>query len=67
MRARPLHVLPILLCLAVAACERTKPAERTGEAIDRAGTRTGEALGRAAESTGNALNRAGEWVRDRTN
>ncbi len=51
----------------VAACERTRPAERTGEALDRAGSRTGQAVGRAAEGTGAAIGRAGDWVRDRTN
>lgn len=66
MHSRTLRVLALLLCLAAIACERTRPAERAGEAIDKAGTATGAALGRAAESTGNALNRAGVWVRDRT-
>ncbi len=63
-----LRVVAILACvLLVAACERTRPAQRTGEALDRAGSRTGEAVGRAVESTGAALGRAGNWVRDRTN
>ncbi len=68
MRTTIGRVLTAALCaLLVAACERTRPAERTGEALDRAGSRTGEALGRAAESTGAAIGRAGDWVRDRTN
>jgi hypothetical protein len=68
MRITPARALLAMLCvLLVTACERTRPVERAGAAIDRAGSRTGEALGRAAENTGAALNRAGEWVRDRTN
>ncbi|GGC65960.1 hypothetical protein GCM10011504_49910 [Siccirubricoccus deserti] len=56
-----------MLCLVLlGACESRWPAERTGEALDRAGSRTGEALGRAANSTGAAIGRAGDWVRDRT-
>ncbi|WP_431280919.1 hypothetical protein ACQW02_16035 [Humitalea sp. 24SJ18S-53] len=53
--------------LAVGGCESSRPATRTGAALDRAGTQTGAALGRAADSTGAALNRAGEWVREKTN
>ena len=57
----------MLVLLLLGACERSRPATRAGEAIDRAGTATGQALGRAAEDTGAALNRAGNWVRERTN
>jgi len=60
-------LLGALCVMSIAACESSRPATRTGEAIDRAGTRTGEAVGRAAQDTGNAINRAGGWVRDRTN
>jgi hypothetical protein len=68
MRMTPSRALLAALCvLLVTACERTRPAQRTGEALDRAGSRTGEAVGRAAESTGAAIGRAGDWVRDRTN
>ncbi|MFT8244202.1 hypothetical protein [Roseomonas sp. BN140053] len=49
--------LPLL-----AGCQRDAPMERTGAALDRAGTRTGEAVGRAANNTGAALGRAGNWV-----
>jgi hypothetical protein len=73
----------IALCgfLALAGCHRNAegegPMQRTGNALDRAGTRTGRALGRAADVTGNAvsragqntgaaLNRTGDWIRDRT-
>ena len=67
--------------LALCGCHRNAegegPMQRTGSALDRAGTDTGRALGRAADSTGNALNRAGEdtgaalnrtgnWIRNRT-
>lgn len=58
--------LAATLLLALAACRSEGPAERTGAAIDRAGSRTGAAVGRAAENTGDALERAGDWVRDRT-
>jgi len=62
-----MHTLLLLACAApLAACEASRPATRTGEALDRAGSRTGEALGRATRSTGAALGRAGDWVRDRT-
>ncbi|MCO6418009.1 hypothetical protein JYK14_17845 [Siccirubricoccus sp. KC 17139] len=62
-----MRALAALLCLVLlGACESRRPAERTGEALDRAGSRTGEALGRAAHSTGAAIGRAGDWVRDRT-
>jgi hypothetical protein len=61
---------PILLAsfclLTLAACESRRPMERTGEALDRAGSRTGEAVGRAANETGAAVGRAGNWVRNRT-
>jgi hypothetical protein len=74
---------PIAICglLALTGCQRNAegagPMQRTGSALDRAGTDTGQALGRAADSTGNALNRAGEdtgaalnrtgnWIRNRT-
>jgi hypothetical protein len=79
MRLTSSRTLLALLCvLAMGACERTRPAERTGAAIDRAGTNTGQALGRAADDTGRALNRAaddtgaalnraGDWVRNKTN
>jgi hypothetical protein len=68
MRMNPARALLAVLCVLLAtACERTRPAERTGEALDRAGSRTGEAVGRAAEDTGAAIGRAGNWVRDRTN
>jgi hypothetical protein len=60
-------LLPALFCLlTLTACESSRPATRTGEALDRAGSRTGEALGRAANDTGAAVGRAGDWVRDRT-
>jgi hypothetical protein len=68
MRTMICRALVAALCVTfVAACERTRPAERTGEALDRAGSRTGQAVGRAAENTGAAIGRAGDWVRDRTN
>jgi hypothetical protein len=68
MRITPAPTLLAMLgVLLVSACERTRPAERAGAAIDRAGSRTGDALGRAADDTGAALNRAGDWVRSRTN
>jgi hypothetical protein len=68
MRIRPTRVLVAALCmLLVTACERTRPAERAGAALDTAGSRTGEALGRAADDTGAAIGRAGDWVRARTN
>ena len=68
MRLTPARAVLALLCvLVVGACERNRPAERAGAAIDRAGSRTGEALGRAADDTGAALNRAGDWVRNKTN
>lgn len=63
MRYAPL----VALCLlTLAACESSRPATRTGEALDRAGSRTGEAVGRAANETGAAVGRAGDWVRNRT-
>jgi hypothetical protein len=73
------RALLALLCVPlIGACERSRPAERAGAAIDRAGTNTGQALGRAADDTGrainraaddtgSALNRAGDWVRNKTN
>lgn len=76
-----LGVIAIGGLLALTGCYRNVegqgPMERTGAALDRAGTDTGQALGRAANSTGNALNRAGqdtgaamersgEWVRNQT-
>ncbi|MGG5888712.1 hypothetical protein [Falsiroseomonas sp. HC035] len=60
-------ILLATLCLVtLAACERSRPMARTGEALDRAGSRTGEAVGRAANDTGAAVGRAGDWVRNRT-
>jgi hypothetical protein len=66
--ARKLCAALALLALmgALPACQSRAPAERTGAAIDRAGTRTGQAVGRAADSTGAALERAGGWVQERT-
>lgn len=76
-----LGVIAIGGLLALAGCQRNAggegPMQRTGAALDRAGTDTGQALGRAAGSTGNALDRAGEdtgaalnrtgnWIRNRT-
>ena len=52
--------------LTLAACESSRPATRTGEALDRAGSRTGDVVGRAANDTGAAVGRAGDWVRTRT-
>lgn len=57
----------LLLVIGLAACESSRPATRTGAALDRAGTATGNAVGEAAQDTGAALNRAGNWVRNRTN
>ncbi|MFC3127757.1 hypothetical protein ACFOD4_22050 [Pseudoroseomonas globiformis] len=51
--------------LLLAGCERGRPMERTGEALDRAGSRTGTALGGAAQATGGALSRAGHWMEQR--
>ncbi|NKE47750.1 hypothetical protein HB662_23435 [Roseomonas frigidaquae] len=62
---RPI-LLTSLCLLTLAACESSRPAARTGEALDRAGTRTGEAVGRAVQDTGAAVGRAGDWVRNRT-
>jgi hypothetical protein len=67
MHTMPVRALAVLCVLLLSACERTRPAERAGTALDRAGSRTGEAVGRAAENTGAAIGRAGEWVRGRTN
>lgn len=75
------RVIAICALVALTGCYRNAegqgPMERTGVALDRAGTDTGNALGRAADSTGNALNRAGQdtgaamersgtWVRNQT-
>jgi hypothetical protein len=57
----------LLLVAGLAACESSRPATRTGVALDRAGTATGNAVGEAAQDTGAALNRAGNWVRNRSN
>jgi hypothetical protein len=65
-RLLPVCAILALAALALAACEASRPATRTGEALDRAGSRTGEALGRAANTTGAAIGRAGDWMRDRT-
>ncbi len=69
MRPRPAFRLltAMLLVMGLAACESSRPATRTGAALDRAGTATGNAVGEAAQDTGAALNRAGSWVRDRAN
>jgi len=66
MRHRIFLAITLLGALSIGACESSRVATRTGEALDRAGTRTGEALGRAADATGQAVVRAGDWVRDRT-
>jgi hypothetical protein len=81
MRPATSSVLALCSLLALGACQRNSagegPMERTGQALDRAGSDTGHALGRAADSTGNALNRAGQdtgaamnrtgnWIRNRT-
>jgi hypothetical protein len=52
--------------LGVAGCERTQPATRAGQALDRAGTATGNAIGGAGQAAGQALERAGTWVKDKT-
>ncbi|MDB5411836.1 MAG: hypothetical protein JWR10_171 [Rubritepida sp.] len=61
---RPIFTMACILLLA--GCQSQGPAQRTGQALDRAGSRTGEALGRAADDTGAAMNRTGNWIRDRT-
>lgn len=81
MNVAKLSLMVACALLALAGCQRGPygegPMQRTGAALDRAGTDTGQALGRAADSTGNALNRAGDdtgaalnrtgnWIRDRT-
>lgn len=81
MRFPKLALMAACGMLALGGCSRNAagegPMQRTGAALDRAGTDTGQALGRAADSTGNALNRAGEdtgaamnrtgnWIRNRT-
>lgn len=81
MRFPKLALMAACSLLALAGCQRNAggegPMQRTGVALDRAGTDTGQALGRAADSTGHALNRAGEdtgaalnrtgnWIRNRT-
>ena len=59
-------LLAALCLVTLAACESRRPMERTGAALDRAGSRTGEAVGRAANDTGAAVGRAGDWMRNRT-
>lgn len=62
MRVPVLVTLLPLATLLLAGCESSAPMERTGRALDRAGTRTGQAVGGAAEDTGQAINRAGQWI-----
>jgi len=57
-----LVILGALGILLLTGCESRRPMERTGEALDRAGTRTGTAVGNAAQATGGAIGRAGQWM-----
>ena len=46
----------IVLALTLAACERKGPAEKAGEAIDRAGEKASRSIEKAGESVRDAVN-----------
>ena len=57
--------LLVLGLLALAGCESSAPATRTGMALDHAGTVTGNAVANGAQATGNALDRTGNYVKNK--
>ena len=47
--------LALFLCASLAACEREGPAEKAGEAIDRAGEKASRAIENAGENIRDAV------------
>ena len=47
--------IAVLMLAALAACERKGPAEKAGEAIDRAGEKASRAIERAGEDVRDAV------------
>ena len=65
---RPLIPLAFLAAIALGftACgdDHTGPAEKTGEALDKAAEKTGETIKEGAQKTGEAVEKTGEKVQD---
>lgn len=54
-------LLPLLVLAGFLACaEKNGPMERTGRALDKAGSKTVKAVGKGLEKTGEALEHGGE-------
>lgn len=59
-------LLSILLLPGLLACaEKNGPMERTGRALDKAGSKTVKAVGKGLEKTGEALERGGEKLQEK--
>lgn len=63
----PFAACVIIVACALGACDDSSdkgPAQKTGEAVDKAAEKTGEGVKKAAEKTGEAVEKAGEKVKD---
>lgn len=59
-------LLPLLALAGFLACaEKNGPMERTGRALDKAGSKTVKAVGKGLEKTGEALERGGEKLQEK--
>lgn len=66
MKAYRLLLVPAVVALLLAGCDREGPAERAGEQIDQATERAGEKMESATERAGDKLESAGDRIEDKT-
>jgi ankyrin len=59
-----LFIITVTLVLAACGDDAKGPAEKAGQAIDKAAEKTGETIKEGAQKTGEAVEKAGEKVQD---